>query len=159
MVFVTLSCHYCKVLLFQNFAEEQTFEETNLDEQTTPLLSPTEETEPKPTDSIPCSINLASPTTADTDPSPAESNRNSQASSIETAGCSIEGRDLRCFRTSHSNQSLSMELKAADATKRCVIECENGQRIVAEHVIVTASLGKLMLHLTFFVCFLCTTLN
>ncbi len=29
-----------------------------------------------------------------------------------------------------------------DATKRCVIECENGQRIVADHVIVTASLGK-----------------
>ena len=48
-----------------------------------------------------------------------------------------------CFRSSHSNQDLHKESKSKDLPlKSCVVECENGQTFIADHIILTASLGR-----------------
>ena len=54
----------------------------------------------------------------------------------------VSRTDQECFRNSHSNQDLQKESKSKDLpVKCCVVECENGETFIADHVIMTASLG------------------
>lgn len=47
-----------------------------------------------------------------------------------------------CFKTSPSSHSLSRECKQKSENNKCIVECENGATYIADHVIVTCSLGN-----------------
>ena len=54
----------------------------------------------------------------------------------------VSRTDQECLRNSHSNQDLQKESKSKDLpVKCCVVECENRETFIADHVIMTASLG------------------
>lgn len=117
---------------FQTFTITSPTDENQTDEQKTPLLSPTDDIDVSIAEEIALKDlnvetafhdNTVEPTTPPVKPE--------------------DHSDQGCFRTSHSNQDLQREAKSKDVpVKSCVVECENGQKFIADHVIMTASLGK-----------------
>ena len=108
-------------------------DDNHTDEQKTPLLSPVDDNDVP----ITIEIGLKGLNVEET-----AFHDNIVELNTPTKRCSqpVCRSDQGCFRNSRSNQDLEKESKDLPV-KCCVVECENGETFVADHVIMTASLG------------------
>ena len=120
---------------FQTSTVNTPCDDNQTDEQKTPLLSPVDDNEISITEeiSLKC-LNVEETAFHD--------NNDELNTTPNSSNKSVARADKGCFRNSHSSHDLQQDSKPKDLPlKTCIVECENGETFIADHVIMTASLG------------------